>query len=252
MERHTVALLVLVAVIAAAFPVLYQARAHDQLVVVYQYVVAVPDRTHEEPVTVAYQWVPKVSAEENVSESVVPEDVSEAAPTKKAQETIQTTKVATEAQKVSEVLKSATKKPVVTDFAQELRSQLHTRTNAIRVAKGLPTLVYDTDLASIAAGHSADMRNRDYLAHVSPEGCDVTCRVNNAGYQAHYWGENIIWIEATTLPDVAEMAASFMESWMNSGGHRENILSANYTHAGIGVASAGGVVYVTVNFAQPK
>lgn len=252
MERHNVALLTLVAVIAVAFPVLYQARAHDQIVVVYQYVVAVPNSAHEAPEVVEYQWVPEVSTEEIVSAPEVLEEVIEVEPVEVVKETIQPAKTVTEVQKISEVPASSKKKIVSTDFAQALRSQLHTRTNAIRIAKGLPALVYDTALARIAAGHSADMRDRDYLAHVSPDGCDVTCRVKKASYEANYWGENIIWIEATTLPDAEQMATSFMESWMNSGGHRENIVSANYTHAGIGVAQEKDVVYVTVNFAQPK
>ncbi len=136
-------------------------------------------------------------------------------------------------------------------FFETLRAEIHRRTNQERAKVGLEPLVYDQRLARIALGHSSDMQTKGYLDHVSPSGCDVTCRVERAGYDARMWGENIIWIEATTLPEVHELAQSFMESWMNSGGHRKNILTEGYTHQGIGIVRDGGVVHVTVNFAQP-
>ena len=140
------------------------------------------------------------------------------------------------------------------DFAEELAYEIHRLTNIERNRAGLPSLSWDDGLARIAIGHSGDMINRDYFDHTAPGGpgfgsCDLTCRFDRAGYQAWAWGENIAYI-GTSYPE--NLAARFMEGWMNSPGHRRNILSENYTHEGVGVVVVGRYHFATANFARPR
>tara|TARA_B100000745_G_C20093189_1_gene373708 strand:+ start:180 stop:1019 length:840 start_codon:yes stop_codon:yes gene_type:complete len=279
MERHNVALLVLFAVIAMAFPVLYLAHAQggkEIIVLQYAYRLPVAETTEAVPV----DEIPMQEDVRNLAYEILTkeQEISEL-PQEQEEQQIEVTALATsvtadsvvdrqtpavfvslkkeaaekvEEEEIAEVKEVPVNETVSDSFIETLTSEIHRLTNEERVTRGLSALTYDFRLEGIATGQSNDMITRDYFAHISPEGCDLTCRVKGASYDALYWGENLIWIEATRLPDARELAATFMESWMDSGGHRKNIVSEDYTHAGVGVARAGGVVYVTVNFAQPK
>ncbi|WP_196049123.1 CAP domain-containing protein, partial [Clostridium saudiense] len=60
------------------------------------------------------------------------------------------------------------------------------------------------------------------------------------------WGENIAYIGGVSDPTA--LANQFMTNWMNSQGHRENILSTNFSSIGVGVYKIGNKVYVTQEF----
>ena len=95
-------------------------------------------------------------------------------------------------------------------------------------------------LAKAASRHSADMAARDYFSHTSPEGTDPGTRITAAGYRWSTYGENIAKGQST--------AAAVTDSWMNSAGHRANILNCAFKEIGIGrVDSSGGPVW-TQNF----
>jgi uncharacterized protein YkwD len=87
------------------------------------------------------------------------------------------------------------------------------------------------------------MAARNYFDHDTPEGVDVATRVTNAGYKWSSVGENI----AMGQKD----AASVMDSWMKSPGHRANILNCGYKHIGIGLAYRGKSPYWTQDFGSP-
>lgn len=138
------------------------------------------------------------------------------------------------------------------EFMMVLSSEIHRLTNVERQRAGVSTLVQDTALAAIAKRHSEDMAQHNYFSHTAPNGCTLTCRLSKAGYKAQAWGENIAWRSSSKLPEAKELAAYFMNQWMNSEGHRHNILSGNFTHEGVGLARIGNKVYVTVDFAKPQ
>jgi uncharacterized protein YkwD len=102
--------------------------------------------------------------------------------------------------------------------------------NAERADEGCGALVADEDLAAVARAHSADMRDRDYFGHVDRAGLDPFDRAEAAGVDAR--AENI----AMGQPD----AEAVMDSWMNSSGHRANILDCSLTSLGVGVAEGSG------------
>jgi uncharacterized protein YkwD len=111
--------------------------------------------------------------------------------------------------------------------------------NAERAAAGCGALAADDRLAAVARAHSEDMRDRGFFDHVNLDGLDPFDRAARAGLTAR--AENI----ARGQQD----AAAVMESWMNSPGHRANILDCGLTRLGVGVASGGGGPWWTQLFA---
>jgi uncharacterized protein YkwD len=106
-------------------------------------------------------------------------------------------------------------------------ADLLAQTNAERTAAGLPALTLDTHLNQSATLKSANMFSENYWAHVSPSGLQPWYWFQQAGYSYTYAGENLAKDFDTT--------SGVMQGWMNSPGHRANILNANYTDVGFSV-----------------
>lgn len=138
-----------------------------------------------------------------------------------------------------------------TTFATQLEDEIYARINDERVKNGRAQLVRDSKLATLARVHSADMLTNNYFSHTNLSGCTVSCRFSNAGYSYWSYGENIYWMSGYTLtPEAA--ADMVVNGWMNSSGHRANILNSTFTNQGIGVAFSGKTIYVTQDFAKPR
>jgi hypothetical protein len=105
---------------------------------------------------------------------------------------------------------------------------LLTQTNQQRTANGLPALKLDSRLNQSASLKAADMFAYNYWAHVNPTtGTQPWHWFTQAGYNYQYAGENLAKDFDTT--------AGTIQGWMNSPGHRANILSPNYTDVGFAV-----------------
>ena len=116
-------------------------------------------------------------------------------------------------------------------------------TNAERKKLKLPALASDPTLMKLARGHAATMARLDQISH-ELEGKSFSQRMNQTGYQASRAGENIAMGQRTPAEAVA--------SWMESPGHKANILQPEYTHLGVGLAtSKSGKPYLTQVFAKP-
>lgn len=100
-------------------------------------------------------------------------------------------------------------------------------TNKKRVEAGLPELTYNPVLAEAARAKGEDMLNKDYWAHVSPDGIEPWAFFANVGYSYKYAGENL----ARDFSD----PNSAVEAWMASPSHKENMLSPKYSEVGIAV-----------------
>ncbi|MFD9962556.1 CAP domain-containing protein [Amycolatopsis sp. NPDC058986] len=109
-------------------------------------------------------------------------------------------------------------------------SQVVDLVNDERAKAGCGPVSAESHLATAAQGHSDDMSARDYFSHNTPEGATFDQRIRDAGY-AKPGAENIAK-GATT-------AAKVMQMWMNSSGHRANILNCSLTRLGVGVATDG-------------
>ncbi|MEU2601197.1 CAP domain-containing protein [Streptomyces hirsutus] len=105
------------------------------------------------------------------------------------------------------------------------------RTNRERARAGLPPLAVDSLLVTAAQAHSADMVARDFYSHTAPDGSRPWDRAAAAGSARRTIGENIACGQRS--------AAEVVEGWMNSPGHRANILKPGFTHIGVGFAGGG-------------
>ncbi len=99
-------------------------------------------------------------------------------------------------------------------------------TNSYRSQHGLQLLTLNMNLSESAQVHSEDMALSDFFSHTGSNGTRVSDRTKSAGYQSSYVGENIAAGYIT--------AEEVVRGWMNSPGHRENILNPNYKEVGIG------------------
>lgn len=106
--------------------------------------------------------------------------------------------------------------------------------NKVRRRRGIRSLKNNNALYQAARAHAQDMVNNQYFSHVSQSGTTVVPRVRAAGYfgRSTDWtvGENIAWGTSTF-----STPASIVQSWMNSPGHRRNILTRRYRDAGLAI-----------------
>ena len=143
---------------------------------------------------------------------------------------------------------------------KEIEKEVHRLVNIEREKFGLEPLEYDPELAVVAKIHSLDMSKRDFFAHENPDGEDPTdrganldyyCIKINAIYVTSGIGENIFMLNSRgglSLYPVEDISEKAVVGWMNSPGHRENILKKNYDSEGIGVIYTDKSIHVTQNF----
>ena len=130
-------------------------------------------------------------------------------------------------------------------------AQVVVLTNQERAKAGCPALTVSSQLTEAAEGHSADMAINDYFSHYSLDGRTPWDRIKETGYTYSMAAENIA--AGYTTP------AAVVQGWMNSDGHRANILNCGLTEIGVGyvyLANDTGSVnyrhYWTQVFATPK
>ncbi|GAA4300178.1 hypothetical protein GCM10023178_05100 [Actinomadura luteofluorescens] len=121
-----------------------------------------------------------------------------------------------------------------------LAQQVVSLTNAERAKNGCGALTVDSQLQAAAQGHSDDMVARNFFDHTNPSGKNPGDRITAAGYRWSTYGENIAYGQRTP--------AAVMSAWMNSSGHRANILNCRFKNIGVGVTLKSGTPYWTQNF----
>ena len=112
---------------------------------------------------------------------------------------------------------------------RSIARQVFNLANAARAAAGRSPLSWDPALAEVAAGHAVDMYVNGFFGHVSPTTGGPADRVDAAGIPWSFLAENLGKGHTT--------AAAVHTAWMNSPGHRANILSSNASRAGVAVVS---------------
>jgi uncharacterized protein YkwD len=141
------------------------------------------------------------------------------------------------------VLPAPGDEPDVKD-ANDAEQRIFDEVNEDRHAAGLPPLIWSDAAATIARGHSQDMHDHNFVGHVSPTTGSAADRTRRAGLGTPLVLENVA---RAFSPSEAEVG------FMNSPGHRANLLSAEATHIGIGVVLGEAVsgsheLYVTQLF----
>ncbi|MEH1169884.1 CAP domain-containing protein [Micromonospora sp. CPCC 205539] len=115
--------------------------------------------------------------------------------------------------------------------------------NAERAKAGCKALSIDTKLMTAAQGHSQDQADHQNMSHTGSDGSNSGVRLDRVGYAWRSYGENVAWNQKTPT--------AVMDAWMNSSGHRANILNCSFTEIGVGIASSNGPYWTQV-FATPR
>ncbi|MGC9379911.1 CAP domain-containing protein [Streptomyces sp. MH13] len=116
--------------------------------------------------------------------------------------------------------------------------------NEERAAAGCSPVTANSRLTRAADDYSDVMASSGVMSHTGPDGSTMASRVEAAGYQWSTLGENIARGQAD--------AASVMDSWMNSPGHRANILNCSFKELGVGVHFGDGGPWWTQNFGTSR
>jgi uncharacterized protein YkwD len=126
--------------------------------------------------------------------------------------------------------------------------------NEIREQHSLDPLCVDAELTRAARSHSGDMIKKRYFSHTSLSGETLGARLERSGYEYRAAGENIAWGTGThATPE------DTMDRWMESPGHRENVLDGGFEEVGVGAATGDlgeadghAATMYTVDFGTPR
>jgi uncharacterized protein YkwD len=128
--------------------------------------------------------------------------------------------------------------------ANPVAEELLRLVNAERRRVNAPPLVLNDRLTRAAQGHAQDMATSRRMSHTGSDGSTLRSRIDATQYQWSTLGENVAMGQST--------ATAVMAAWMNSPGHRQNILNPAFSELGIGSASGGGRPYWVQVFARPR
>jgi uncharacterized protein YkwD len=130
------------------------------------------------------------------------------------------------------------------DAAYHPRRRVVAWVNAHRAEAGLRPVRISVAVHRAAEYHARDQAAMSAMTHTGSDGSDAGQRISRQGYTWSTWGENVAYGYPT--------ARSVVRAWMNSPGHRANILNPSFRHIGVGVQrGANGLLYWTLDFARP-
>lgn len=138
-------------------------------------------------------------------------------------------------------------KPAAAQDTEAFEAEVLVLVNKERQANGLAPLTRAVELDRAAGKFAQYMGEAGFFSHNGPDGSTPSSRIKAEGYNGTTWGENIAAGQRTP--------AAVMNAWMNSDGHRANILSSSFKEIGIGCASVSGSpmgIYWVQNFGARK
>ena len=121
--------------------------------------------------------------------------------------------------------------PQISDTVSAYENKVIQLVNAERTQRGLQPLSANWELSRVARYKSQDMADHRYFSHTSPTYGSPFQMIRNFGISFRTAGENIAYGQQTPQ--------TVVNSWMNSSGHRANILNAAYTQIGVGYVENG-------------
>jgi uncharacterized protein YkwD len=150
---------------------------------------------------------------------------------------------------------SCTKKRPTSKVRSRIARKIHRLVNEQRTQNGVAALEVDHGVTSAATKHSKNMASTGTFSHVI-DGKNAGDRLRDENVSFTAWGENIYhgWCQKSGNPayDADGFAQKAVSGWMNSSGHRANILNPDFTHSGIGIATIArdskGYMYATQVF----
>jgi uncharacterized protein YkwD len=134
--------------------------------------------------------------------------------------------------------------PEGVQLLETLAQRLAELTSERREAGGLGPLEADAELLPAAQAHALDMLDRAFVDHATPDGLEPGDRVTLLHRRlVGSVGENLADLEGLSVEQlegqIGPLAAKITDGWMQSPGHRENILDPDYTHQAIAAAAKG-------------
>ncbi len=133
--------------------------------------------------------------------------------------------------------------PESAEAALTKTGQVYQLVNQHRQAAGRRPLALHVNLTKAAIAHSQDQARMLRMTHTGSDGSDPGTRILRAGYRWGAWGENVAAGQ--------ESGTAVMQAWMNSSGHRANILNSNFIQMGVSyVRGRNGVLYWTLVLAR--
>lgn len=124
--------------------------------------------------------------------------------------------------------------------SKTMEQQVVDLVNKYRAENGLKPLKINSSVSRVAQAKSEDMKDKNYFDHISPTYGSPFEMLKSFGISYKTAGENIAKGQKT--------AEAVVNAWMNSEGHRKNILNANYEEIGVGYATGNGTTYWTQLF----
>jgi uncharacterized YkwD family protein/spore coat assembly protein SafA len=121
--------------------------------------------------------------------------------------------------------------PTTDDNTLNYEKEVVRLVNEIRAENGLKELTYDWELSRVARYKSQDMKDNRYFSHTSPVYGSPFQMMKSFGIKYRTAGENIA--RGQTTPQIV------VNAWMNSSGHRANILNSSFTKIGVGYVASG-------------
>ena len=123
----------------------------------------------------------------------------------------------------------------VSGTKKSVENEILSLVNRERAANGLSALTLDTNLCAAAQAKAKDMSEKGYFSHTSPTYGSPFDMMRSFGISYKTAGENIAKGQKTP--------SAVMSAWMNSEGHRKNILSGGFSKLGVGYVNSGGTTY---------
>lgn len=128
-----------------------------------------------------------------------------------------------------------------------IEQAIFNQVNEERAKLGLSLLTNNSTMQKYAIMKSQDMATNNYFNHANKDGSYMNDIMKRDGVTYKSWGENIAYISDSNK-NSHDIANSFMTNWMNSPGHKANILSKDFTGIGVGVYKVGNKYYATQEF----
>ena len=129
----------------------------------------------------------------------------------------------------------------------KMETAVQQRINEIRQKNELNPLENNESLAQVARNYSQQMARDNFFSHTGSDGSTLAQRVSAGGISYFVVGENLF--KSTNAPSPVPLA---VKGWMDSPGHRENILRPVFTQTGVGVWREGNTYYITQLFMRPR
>ncbi|MFQ4137054.1 CAP domain-containing protein [Nodosilinea sp. PGN35] len=134
--------------------------------------------------------------------------------------------------------------PAVAQTNGAIAQELLRLVNVERQRVNAPPLVLNEQLTAAAQRHAQDMATSRRMSHTGSDGSTMRSRIDATQYSWSTIGENVAMGQPT--------AAAVMNAWMNSPGHRQNILNPAFRELGVGHATGGNRPYWVQVFARPR